>query len=181
MYRCLWLKNTNSREKQIYTRCKHFLNLGQKRNQAFYPLLLDRDVYYSNKREGVKYFCDNVQFIHSFILSRGSLIRASYFFQGWGKTSVVLRCQQHAVWVEGTLLCCLLLKTNIEDNGCTSSYIRNHKNGYKRVLFIFSGLKIDYLHCFLQLVDHLQMCFWWSVLMIEIGKKYSPCQGGADA
>lgn len=66
MYRCLWLKNTNSREKQIYTRCKHFLNLGQKRNQAFYPLLLDRDVYYSNKREGVKYFCDNVQFIHSF-------------------------------------------------------------------------------------------------------------------
>lgn len=179
MYRCLWLKNTNSREKQIYTRCKHFLLIWDRREiKHFIPFCWTETCTTATKGRGW-----NISAImsNSSIHSRSSHFKAStYFFQGWGKTLVALRHQQHAVWVEGTLLCCLHLMTNIEHNGCTSSFISNHTIGYKHV-FIFSWLKIDYLHCFLQLVDHLQMCFWWSVLMIEIGKRCSPCQGGDDA
>lgn len=40
---------------------------------------------------------------------------------------------------------------------------------------------MDYLHCFLPLAGHLQMCFSWSAWVTAIGTRCSPCQGGAGA
>lgn len=79
MYRCLWLKNTNNREKQIHTRCKQFLLIWDRREiKHFIPFCWTETCTTATKGRGVKHFRDNVQFIYS----RGSLKASTYFFQG---------------------------------------------------------------------------------------------------